>query len=156
MNKYKIAREQIIMKSKNGDIINEQSIIDVQEELDLSLTEFSKLCDEFIIIEPKKAVDLSMLSNRIEGIQKDLNIEVTINEINFKIIDHLGTFSLKGRKWEKKLSKIKWGKGSVRYDIRKWGGNYEKIGKGITLDIKELRELYRIIGDELTFLDEKN
>jgi len=43
-----------------------------------------------------------------------------------------------------------------KYDIRTWGSEFKKMGKGITLTEKELRQLKELIDKELNFLDTEN
>ena len=48
---------------------------------------------------------------------------------------------------------ISWNGAAEKYDIRDWASEHEKMGKGITLTEKELRELKKLIDKEIEFLD---
>ena len=51
------------------------------------------------------------------------------------------------------FNRVIWNGRDPKYDIRAWGPNREKMGKGITLTEDELRKLKELIDKEIAFLD---
>lgn len=62
-------------------------------------------------------------------------------EINFKIVEHIGTLSTSARGWTKELNLVSWNGREAKYDIREWSPEHDKMGKGITLSKNELDAL---------------
>ncbi|MCH5199267.1 MAG: hypothetical protein J1E34_10235 [Oscillospiraceae bacterium] len=66
-------------------------------------------------------------------------------EFSYEIKKHIGVISEGSGGWTKELNLISWNGKEPKYDIRDWGPEHEKMGKGITLsakDIKALQELF--------------
>ena len=74
-------------------------------------------------------------------------------ELKFEILNNLGTISESTKGWSKKLTRVIWNEDEPKYDIRAWDSELKKMGKGITLTEKELRQLKELIDKELEFLD---
>ena len=74
---------------------------------------------------------------------------------NFKveIINNIGVITT-NNSWTKELNRVSWNGNEPKYDIRDWSENHEKMGKGITLTEEELRNLKKIIDDEIKMLDD--
>ena len=68
-----------------------------------------------------------------------------MSEINFEIKEELGVISESAKGWTKELNLVSWNNAAAKYDIRDWAPNHEKIGKGITLNVEEAKELYKIL-----------
>lgn len=69
-------------------------------------------------------------------------------EFKYEIKKHIGVISTTAKGWTKELNLISWNDATPKYDIRDWGPNREKMGKGITLseaDFKALKELIQKI-----------
>lgn len=66
-------------------------------------------------------------------------------EIQFDIEQELGTLSEGTKGWKKEFNLIRWNGRPAKYDIRDWGPNHEKTGKGITLHRDELLKLREIL-----------
>lgn len=62
-------------------------------------------------------------------------------EIKFEIIQTVGAISQSPKGWNKELNLISWNGKDPKYDLRDWAPNHEKMGKGITLNSTELKEL---------------
>ena len=75
------------------------------------------------------------------------------NEFKYEIINELGVISGESSGWRKEVNRISWNGGEPKYDIRQWGPNHEKMGKGISLSEEEIRELAKILNEEVKFLD---
>ncbi len=68
-------------------------------------------------------------------------------DIKYEIKEELGVLSESAKGWSKELNLISWNGGAPKYDLRDWAPDHEKMGKGITLNMDEVKELYRILGE---------
>ena len=66
-------------------------------------------------------------------------------EIKFEITDHLATLSTSPRGWTKELNLVSWNGAAAKYDIRDWSPDHNKMGKGVTLSVDEMRELKKVM-----------
>jgi hypothetical protein len=66
-------------------------------------------------------------------------------EINFEIIKNIGTLSESPKGWTKELNLISWNGRDPKYDIRDWDPDHEKMGKGVTLYIEEVKRLKELL-----------
>lgn len=78
------------------------------------------------------------------------------SELKYEIINEIGVISENSKGWKKELNRMSWNGGEPKYDIRQWAPNHEKIGKGITLSEQEIRQLAKILNDEIEYLDSDN
>ena len=67
-------------------------------------------------------------------------------EIKYEIIKTIGTISTSAKGWTKELNLISWNDRKPKYDLRDWVPEHEKMGKGVTLSIEELRALKELLG----------
>lgn len=66
-------------------------------------------------------------------------------EIKYEILQTVGAISQSPKGWNKELNLISWNGKDPKYDLRDWAPNHEKMGKGITLNLTELKELRNIL-----------
>lgn len=66
-------------------------------------------------------------------------------DIKFEIEKELGSISESSKGWTKELNLISWNGKEAKYDLRDWAPEHEKMGKGITLSIDELKQLKDIL-----------
>ena len=69
-------------------------------------------------------------------------------EFSYEIVKSFGVISEGVGGWAKELNLVSWNGKTPKYDIRDWGPEHEKMGKGVTLtadDVKALRELLNSI-----------
>ena len=66
-------------------------------------------------------------------------------DIKFEITKSLGILSEGTRGWQKEINLVSWNGRQPKIDIRDWGPNHEKIGKGVTLNDGELRKLKELM-----------
>ncbi len=66
-------------------------------------------------------------------------------EIKFEVLQTVGAISQSPKGWNKELNLISWNGKDPKYDLRDWAPNHEKMGKGITLNPTELKELRDIL-----------
>lgn len=62
-------------------------------------------------------------------------------DFKYDIVETIGTISESPRGWTKELNRISWNGREPKYDLRDWAPGHEKMGKGITLSVEELRNL---------------
>lgn len=68
------------------------------------------------------------------------------NTVSFEILEDLGSFG--DDKWQKHLTKIKWGNNEPTYDLRAWNEDMTRMGKGITLSDADLFDLFSLLEDK--------
>lgn len=66
-------------------------------------------------------------------------------EIKFEIKETIGVLSESAKGWKKELNLISWNDKQPKYDIREWDPEHEKMGKGLTLSVEELKKLRDMI-----------
>ena len=62
-------------------------------------------------------------------------------DIKFEIEKELGSISESPKGWTKELNLISWNGKEAKFDLRDWAPEHEKMGKGVTLSVDELRRL---------------
>lgn len=67
--------------------------------------------------------------------------ELTVADIKFEITEQIAVLSESSKGWTKELNLISWNGREPKYDIRDWGPNHEKMGKGVTLTEEEFAKL---------------
>lgn len=68
-------------------------------------------------------------------------------EIKYDIKETIGVLSESLKGWSKELNLISWNGKEVKYDLRDWGPEHEKMGKGITLTLDEVKALKVILNE---------
>lgn len=68
-------------------------------------------------------------------------------EIKYDIKKEIGIISESTKGWTKELNIISWNGKEAKYDLRDWGPEHQKMGKGITLSLDELKTLKSILND---------
>jgi hypothetical protein len=66
-------------------------------------------------------------------------------EIKYDIKETIGILSENSKGWTKELNLISWNDREPKYDLRDWAPEHEKMGKGLTLSLDELKELKKLI-----------
>lgn len=67
--------------------------------------------------------------------------------IKYDIVKEIGVISENSSGWTKEINLISWNDRAPKYDVRDWAPGHEKMGKGVTLSVDELRELKRILNE---------
>ncbi|WML38135.1 YdbC family protein [Neobacillus sp. OS1-2] len=62
-------------------------------------------------------------------------------EIKFEIKETVGSLSQSPKGWSKELNLISWNGKEPKFDLRDWAPEHEKMGKGVTLSVEELKAL---------------
>ncbi|WP_040205933.1 YdbC family protein [Neobacillus jeddahensis] len=68
-------------------------------------------------------------------------------EIKFEIKEKVGAISQSPKGWSKELNLISWNGKEPKFDLRDWAPEHEKMGKGITLSIEELKALRDLLNE---------
>ena len=66
-------------------------------------------------------------------------------EIKFEILQNIGVLSESSKGWTKELNLISWNGREPKYDLRDWDPEHQKMGKGVTLNIEELKRLKELL-----------
>lgn len=66
-------------------------------------------------------------------------------DIKFEIQEELGSISESPKGWKKELNLVSWNGNKAKYDLREWSPNHDKMGKGVTLSVEEIRALKEIL-----------
>ena len=70
-----------------------------------------------------------------------------MSDIKYEITKHIGVLSESAKGWTKELNLVSWNDREPKYDIREWGPEHEKMGKGVTMTEEEIRELKRLLDE---------
>ncbi|MDR1630959.1 MAG: hypothetical protein LBS36_12235 [Oscillospiraceae bacterium] len=68
-------------------------------------------------------------------------------EFSYEIVKELGVLSEGSGGWKKELNLVSWNGKDPKYDIRDWGPDHEKMGKGVTLTTVDLKALKELLAD---------
>ncbi|MCQ2010761.1 MAG: PC4/YdbC family ssDNA-binding protein [Sporolactobacillus sp.] len=75
-----------------------------------------------------------------------------MSSIQFEIVKKIGQLTESSSGWSKQLNMISWNGRAPKYDLRDWAPDGEKMGKGITLNVEDLKALKQLLNQ----LDELN
>ncbi|MBQ7612651.1 MAG: hypothetical protein IJU92_06235 [Spirochaetaceae bacterium] len=67
------------------------------------------------------------------------------DEFSYTIEKNYGVLSTSKTGWTVELNAISWNGRPVKYDIRSWSPDHQKMGKGISLSKEELLKLAELI-----------
>ncbi|MFD3158028.1 YdbC family protein [Haloimpatiens sp. FM7330] len=62
-------------------------------------------------------------------------------DIKYEIKENIGEISESPKGWKKELNLVSWNGRKPKFDLRDWAPEHEKMGKGITLSVEELKNL---------------
>ncbi len=68
-----------------------------------------------------------------------------MSEFKFEIIKKMGVLSKSSSGWAKEFNLVRWNDRDPKYDIRDWGPDGGKMGKGVTLSKEELLALKELL-----------
>lgn len=66
-------------------------------------------------------------------------------EIKYEITKSLGVLSESAKGWTKEINLVSWNNYAPKYDIREWDPEHVKMGKGVTLNAEEIKQLRDIL-----------
>lgn len=70
-----------------------------------------------------------------------------MSDIKYEIKQEIGTLSQSPKGWTKELNLVSWNDKQPKYDLREWSPGHEKMGKGVTLSVEELRTLKELLNN---------
>ncbi|MFQ8892732.1 MAG: YdbC family protein [Clostridium sp.] len=65
--------------------------------------------------------------------------------IKYEIKKEIGVISESSKGWKKELNIISWNGKEAKYDLRDWSPEHQKMGKGITFTLDELKQLKSLL-----------
>ena len=68
-------------------------------------------------------------------------------DFKFDIKKSLGTISENSKGWKREVNIMTWNNKKAKVDIREWDEKHEQMGKGITLNKEELKQLKDILAE---------
>lgn len=68
-------------------------------------------------------------------------------EFKYEVTQKHGVLSASSKGWTKELRSISWNDKELKYDLREWAPEDEKMGKGITLSVEELVKLKELLNN---------
>ena len=66
-------------------------------------------------------------------------------EIVYEIVEKIAVLSESSKGWTKELNLVSWNDREPVYDIRTWNEGHDRMGKGITLSMDEMKELKELL-----------
>ncbi|HPT68641.1 MAG TPA: PC4/YdbC family ssDNA-binding protein [Syntrophomonas sp.] len=75
-------------------------------------------------------------------------------DIKFFITRELGVLGERSKGWQKEINLVSWNDRKAKLDIRDWGPEHERMGKGVTLNKDEAIKLKQLLQElDLDSLD---
>jgi hypothetical protein len=68
-----------------------------------------------------------------------------MDSITYEVMEKFGVLSESPRGWTKELRLVRWNNRSPRYDLREWAPADRKASRGITLSLKEMQILQKLL-----------
>ena len=75
--------------------------------------------------------------------------EVSMPELKFEIVEHVGVLSENDKGWKKELNLVSWNEREAKYDLRDWSDDHTRMSKGITLTEEEIVKLKKLLNKEI-------
>ncbi len=66
-------------------------------------------------------------------------------EFSYEILEEIAVLSENDKGWRKELNIDSWNGRPPKFDLRDWGPEHEKMGKGITLSNEEFAALQKAL-----------
>lgn len=68
-------------------------------------------------------------------------------DIKFEIKKEIGILSTNRSGWNREVNIVSWNDGTPKLEIRDWGPDHEKVGKGVALTGEEVAVLKELLTD---------
>lgn len=68
-------------------------------------------------------------------------------QITNEVVKSIGVIAQNKSGWQREVNIIKWNEGKAKLDIRDWGPDHTKVGKGISLTKEEVAILKSLLED---------
>ncbi len=66
-------------------------------------------------------------------------------DFSYELVEELGVLSTSKSGWQKEINRVSYNGTKPKFDLREWAPGREKMGKGITLNEEEAKELCKIL-----------
>lgn len=66
-------------------------------------------------------------------------------DVKFLVTQEMGVLTEGSKGWQKEINLVSWNDRKAKLDIRDWGPEHERMGKGITLNKAEAKKLKEIL-----------
>lgn len=66
-------------------------------------------------------------------------------DIKYEITKAIGELSTSPKGWTKELNMVSWNDREPKFDLREWDPGHERMGKGITLSLEEMKKLKELL-----------
>ena len=68
-------------------------------------------------------------------------------EIKSEIVKNIGVLATNKSGWNREVNIVRWNDGKPKLDIRDWGPDHAKVGKGLSLNSEEVAILKALLED---------
>lgn len=68
-------------------------------------------------------------------------------EIKSEIVKNIGVLATNKSGWNREVNIVRWNDGKPKLDIRDWGPDHAKVGKGLSLNSEEVAVLKELLAD---------
>lgn len=68
-------------------------------------------------------------------------------EFSYEILEEIAVLSENEKGWRKELNLVSWNGRPAKFDLRDWGPDHEKMGKGVTLSNEEFTALKQTLAE---------
>ena len=68
-------------------------------------------------------------------------------EITFDIVKNIGVLTENKTGWRREINIVSWNGAKPKLDIRDWGPEHQKVGRGLSLNAEEVAILKELIAD---------
>jgi len=72
-----------------------------------------------------------------------------MKEFQYEIVRQIGALSESPSGWRKELNLVSWNGNAPKYDLRDWGPDHLRVGKGAVLTAEEAKALLALLWAEL-------
>lgn len=72
-----------------------------------------------------------------------------MKDITCTIVREIAVLSSNANGWQLELNEVSWNSAAPKLELRRWGPNHSKQGKGVTLTTPEAEALYEALGREM-------
>ena len=66
-------------------------------------------------------------------------------DVKFLVTQEMGVLAEGSKGWQKEINLVSWNDRKAKLDIRDWGPEHERMGKGVTLNKAEVIKLKEIL-----------
>lgn len=72
-----------------------------------------------------------------------------MKDITCTIVREIAVLSSNANGWQLELNEVSWNGAAPKLELRRWGPNHSKQGKGVTLTVSEAEALHEALSREM-------